>query len=329
MGPWQQHLPADPTDWLLAAEPWTRYRTLLDLLDADPEEPAVRTARAELVAHPAVRELLGATTEWFPTPATRHDDATLSHYALAMLAEFGLRLGDDGVAAVVEQATARLDGGQFPIRAEVPVPGGPRQPDSDRDADVWSALPCDAPLLLYTLRLLGHRDETTEAAVAELANRWADEVGWFCHLFFVEGQHRKLGAGCPMAGLLALDVFSQVEELRESAAAHSAFAPLRFHRDHGTSVYYFGRSDRFWTLKYPFVWYNALFVADVVSRFRFARDEPLTAELVDWLERTADEEGRFRPTSMYRAYGSWEFADKKRPSPWITFLVCRILRRLA
>jgi hypothetical protein len=31
---------------------------------------------------------------------------------------------------------------------------------------------------------------------------------------------------------------------------------------------------------------------------------------------------------MYRAWKGWSFADKKNPSPWLTLLVHRILKRL-
>ena len=40
-------------------------------------------------------------------------------------------------------------------------------------------------------------------------------------------------------------------------------------------------------------------------------------------------EGRYTATFMYRAWQGWSFADKKQPSPWLTFLVLRILRRAA
>jgi len=32
--------------------------------------------------------------------------------------------------------------------------------------------------------------------------------------------------------------------------------------------------------------------------------------------------------SMYRAWKGWSFADKKHPSPWLTFLVLRVLTHL-
>jgi hypothetical protein len=31
---------------------------------------------------------------------------------------------------------------------------------------------------------------------------------------------------------------------------------------------------------------------------------------------------------MYRAWKGWSFADKKNPSPWLTFLVLRMIKRM-
>jgi hypothetical protein len=124
-----------------------------------------------------------------------------------------------------------------------------------------------------------------------------------------------------------LQVFSQIDDLKESQAAKNAFEPLKFHRDFGKSLYYFGRSKKFWTLKYPFIWYNALYLADVLTRFDFLKKEPLVQELIDWIEVSQDEQGRFKPTSMFMCYKGWDFANKKEASPWMTLLCSRILRR--
>ena len=66
--------------------------------------------------------------------------------------------------------------------------------------------------------------------------------------------YKKLQAGCPMAGLMALELFSLVQDLKKPEYARNAFEPIRFHREYGKSIYYFGRSKKFWTLKYPFIW---------------------------------------------------------------------------
>ena len=36
------------------------------------------------------------------------------------------------------------------------------------------------------------------------------------------------------------------------------------------------------------------------------------------------DEGRYTPNWMYRAWKGWSFADKKNPSPWLTFLALRV-----
>jgi hypothetical protein len=49
--------------------------------------------------------------------------------------------------------------------------------------------------------------------------------------------------------------------------------------------------------------------------------------MVGALVAQADAEGRYTATSMYRAWKGWSFADKKEPSPWLTFLAVRIRQR--
>jgi hypothetical protein len=93
-------------------------------------------------------------------------------------------------------------------------------------------------------------------------------------------------------------------------------------------LYLFGIGTDFRKLKYPFVWYNLLHVVDVLSRFPFAHADPRFREMVAALTAQADEQSRYTATSMYRAWKGWSFADKKRPSPWLTFLVMRIQRRV-
>jgi hypothetical protein len=50
--------------------------------------------------------------------------------------------------------------------------------------------------------------------------------------------------------------------------------------------------------------------------------------MVEAITAQADEDGRYTASSMYRAWKGWSFADKKNPSPWLTFLVLRVQRRM-
>ena len=105
---------------------------------------------------------------------------------------------------------------------------------------------------------------------------------------------------------------------------------LLWHWEHQNErkIYMFGIGTTFRRLKYPFVWYDVLHVVDVLSRFPFVRDDARFREMLGTITHQADEDGRYWPGSMYRAWAGWGFADKKQPSPWITFLVLRIQERL-
>lgn len=43
----------------------------------------------------------------------------------------------------------------------------------------------------------------------------------------------------------------------------------------------------------------------------------------------ADADGRYTASSMYMAWKGWSFADKRKPSPWLTFMVQGMLKRAA
>lgn len=173
----------------------------------------------------------------------------------------------------------------------------------------------------------GFNSQEVEQSVSTLKKFWETEQGWFCNYFFVNSQYKKLNVGCPMAGLMALEVFSQTSSLKESKQAQNAFAPLEFHWNYKKTIYYFGRSKKFWTLKYPFVWYNALYLAEVLTRFKFLKKHKMIQEIIDWIKSSQDENGRFKPTSIFMPYKSWSFGNKKEPSPWLTFICCKILKR--
>jgi hypothetical protein len=93
-------------------------------------------------------------------------------------------------------------------------------------------------------------------------------------------------------------------------------------------LFLFGIGTDFRKLKYPFVWYDILHVVEVLSRFRFVHADSRFQEMVKTITAQADDEGRYTANSMYRAWQGWSFADKKQPSPWLTFLVLRILKRV-
>ncbi|MFQ6058422.1 MAG: hypothetical protein ACE5MB_06060 [Anaerolineae bacterium] len=317
------------TDWLLESdEPWTRYRTLVDLLDRPRGDPEVQAARTEMLTHPQVQALIAEAAR--PGyPLKHHNDAKHPLHKLAVLADFGLRADDPGMDEVVAAVMAHQSPeGAFQTVILVPKAfGGP-------GGEMWTWMLCDAPTILYALLAFGlGGDGHVQAAVEHLTNL-IRENGWPCAASPDLGKFRGPGRKddpCPYVNLIALKALARVPDLQDSPAAHTGAEMLLRHWEHqtGRKIYMFGIGTDFRKLKYPFVWYNILHMVDVLSRFPFVHADPRFREMMETITAQADGKGRYTANSMYRAWKDWSFADKKHPSPWLTFLVLRVIKRIS
>jgi len=324
-----------PVEWMLDGEPWTRYRVLTGLLGRADRDGEVVSARAEVLVHPDIVGLMDGLSSWFPKAVTKHNTPILDHFRLGMLVDLGLRHDDPGMVDVVAGALDHTEDGLLALR-QADLSNIKGYPKIDDTIDEWHAMPCDSPVLLSTLLRSGVRDDRLKVALGRLQEKWLDlaDGGWFCHAGFMEGIHRKLGVPCPVSGLMALDAFAAGMDAYgvgsvDDAAIQKAMDALRYHRDAGRSVYYFGRGKRFWSMKYPLLWYNGLYMLDILSRIPQLHDDPVTVEAQEWLLSMLDDEGKARPTSIFMPYKTWSFSNKKEPSHWMTYIAHRILRRLS
>jgi hypothetical protein len=329
MNKWMDKLNNNPIDWLLESNPWTKYKTYTDLLGYKESDEKAADAKKELLNDKNIISLSNETKDWLTFSATRNSDPKITYFKLKMLAEFGLKHTDLELQKTVDKATEHVMENMFGVRGQTPErpKKGKNYEKPDLSADVWHISPCNSPLITTALLELSVKNNLVDNSIEELKSRWTNKKGWFCHFFFVNSQFKKLHIGCPIAGLQALEIFSKIPALKESNHSKYAFEPIKFHKEYGKTLYYFGRSKKFWTLKYPFVWYNALYLAEVLTRFDFLKNEPVVKELIDWIISSQDKEGKFKPTSVFLNYKGWDFSNKKEPSPWITFLCCRILKQ--
>ena len=317
-------------DWLLKSdEPWTRYRTMVDLLHDKEDSARVRSAREEMLRHPKVVGLVQAASRWPGEALRRHNDASHPLYALSTLADFGVSARDRGMAGTVKRILTRQSPeGAFQSLLNISKAFG----GTGADQRAWVA--CDAPTLLYVLLAMGaEADARVLRAVDQLVGL-AEDNGWGCRCAPELGRFRgpgRKGDPCPIANVYALKALSLVPgQQRSPAARHGAGALLsHWERKRETKPYLFGIGTEFRKLKYPLVWYDILHVTEVLGRFAWVYDDRRFLEMVEAIEAQADEDGHFSPGSMYRAWKDWSFADKKRPSPWLTFLVLRIQERLS
>lgn len=321
-------MPSETINWLLdSEEPWTRFRTRLDLLDETDTAPEARRDYEQMVSHPLIQGLLDRAQTWPGPPLKRHSDASHPLYALSTLADFGIRSDPSGMQAAVDRVLAHQSPeGPFEHLGNIPRAFG------GSGEDAWHWLACDAPTLLYFLLCtLGPTHPQVEPAVEHLLGV-VEENGWRCIADPALGKFKgpgKRGDPCPIANVYALKALSLVPEASSSDAVQCGINMLLSHWEIQAEKKYFlfGIGTDFRKLKYPFVWYNILHVADVLSRYENARRDPHLQEMVSAI-LDQEQDGRYTATSMYRAWKGWSFADKKNPSPWLTFIVERISKRM-
>lgn len=316
-------------EWLLESdEPWTRYRTKRDLLGLPESDPLVQADLKAVLTHPQVQALIARASAWGEQPIRRHNDASHPLYAFSTLADFGVRASDPPIQAALQALLAHQSSdGAFQSPLNIPQAfGGDGQ-------DRWTWVLCDAPALLYSLVTIGLAEEPRLKRAIDHLLSLGDENGWRCRAASELGKFRGPGRAadpCPQANLLALKALSLAPEHHHHPTVQAGIEMLLEHwAQRGQVKYYlFGIGTDFRKIKYPFIWYDILHFAEVLSRYPQARRDLRFQELVGEIAAQQDAQGRLTAGSMYQAWKGWSFADKKRPSPWLTFLVLRIQARL-
>jgi hypothetical protein len=318
---------ADTLQWLLDGPPWVAYRARQDLLGQSECEPDVRSARVTMVVNPMVRALIGEVSAWPGRPLISHKSAGHLIHKLTFLADLGLRATDPGMDEIVTRVMAhRSASGPFQVLTNVPVQYG----GTGLDSFCWAL--CDAPLLLYSLIRFGLGDDArVQDAVSYLAGL-VRENGWPCagspELGSFRGPGRKADP-CPYANLIMVQLLAQLPAWRQSpallAGAETQLALWANRREEHPYQFYMGTD--FCKLKAPLVWYDLLHVLDVLSQMPWLAGDERLRDMLAVLSRWADSQGRFTPQSVWTAWSDWDFGQKKQPSPWLTLLAHRVLKR--
>ncbi|MHA1781303.1 MAG: hypothetical protein ACTSYL_10645, partial [Candidatus Thorarchaeota archaeon] len=170
------------------------------------------------------------------------------------------------------------------------------------------------------------------AHIATNLKETSQGIAWKCEPNSVSGARgpgRKADL-CPQVTLEALRLFSYLpEESRPSELITAGLTLLDCwnHRNEHRP-YMFGHGFRFRKLRPPFFWYNIGEVLDALSRYPDFVQHSAFQEMLSIVLSKADECGRFIPESIYRKFKGWSFGQKEEWSPWTTFYICRILKRV-
>ena len=322
-----------PLDWLLDGEPWVVYRVRVDLLEQSDADLDVQAARQAMLANAQLQGLVQELATWPGGPITNHKAAGQPLHKLTFLADLGLRADDPGVQPIINRLLAhRSAEGPLQVLVNIPVPFG------GTGEDQWAWLLCDTPLITYALIKFGLGDSLEVRAAIRHLTGLVRQNGWPCAASTQLGRFRgpgRMDDPCPFANLAMLKLLSIAPDWRDSPAARiGAETMLALWSDSANShPYLFKMGTDFRKLKAPFVWYDLLHALDVLSSFSWLLGDPRLYEMLALLQSKADAHGRYTPESIWTAWkdvgaASWEFAQKKSPSRWLTFLAWRILRRM-
>jgi len=318
----------EPTAWLLEGPPWVQYRTRLDLLHQPEDHPQVLAARQAMLAHPQVQALLSELAQWPGQVLNSHKSASQPFHKLTFIADLSLRAADPGMDVIIERVREHQSSqGPFQLPMNIsPSYGGTGQ-------DQWAWALCDAPVILYALLKFGlGQDPRLQQALHYLAGLVRDN-GWPCAVSPELGKFRGPGRKddpCPYANLVMLKALAQTPQWRDSPASRTGAETLLTlwaqSREQHPYMFYMGSDFR--KLKAPLIWYDILHVLEVLTQFPWLRDDARLHEMANVVRGKADEQNRFTPESIWKAWEEWDFGQKRTPSRWLTLLTRRMLRRL-
>ena len=321
-------MPKQNIEYLLKAnEPWVVYRTLLDMMELKENGSKVLKAREQLLKHSLMQGLFKELEGWPGTVLAGHKSAGQLYHKLEFLADMGLTTEDANISAVIKKmGEHRSEEGLFQLPMNIPVHFG------GTGKDQWAWALCDAPVLMYSVVKMGAGDDVETRKGIDYLLSLKRENGWPCVVSKEQGKFRGPGRKddpCPYVNLIMLQLLSLFPEHKGSPTSRTGIECLLscWETSKERHPYMFFMGTDFRKLKAPFIWYDILHVADVLSHYNFALKDKRFTEMLNLINEKADKDGLFTPESVWKAWEGWDFGQKKKPSPWVTFLIYRINKR--
>ncbi|AEV29748.1 hypothetical protein SpiGrapes_1961 [Sphaerochaeta pleomorpha str. Grapes] len=311
---------------LQSNEPWVVYRTLLDLVGLPDSDPQVLQAKRKLLCHPLILGLIDEVNAWPGTVLSSHKSAGQLYHKLSFLADLGIVKDDADFTGLAERfQMGKSKEGLFQLPMQISQQHG----GTGENLFAWAL--CDAPLLLSIADRMGFGPVDDGLAFLISLQR---QNGWPCAVSKELGSFRgpgKKADPCPYATLLMLKLlaFSHPNEYTQSCHLGTECLLGLYQESRILHPYMFFMGTDFRKLKAPFIWYDILHVLDVLSFFPWVHHDQRFLDMLELVTSKADAKGFFTPESIWVAWKEWDFGQKKVPSPWLTFLVYRIIKRVS
>lgn len=308
------------------SDDWLKYAIAYQL-NHQPKENII-DLRDQACADPRIKKYLSDVYHFHDQLVTNHKNPDLPIHKLLFLLDLGLDRDIPEINHAIEEILIHQDEhGLYQSMTNVPKHFG------GTGTDVFSWCLCDAPLLLMALIRAGvDYEKHIKRGVDYLVSLYRDN-GFPCAVSKELGKFRgpgRIGDCCPYATLIMTHLLSYIPEYQNSELAKSSVNNLLNLWENSLTdhpyMFYMGHDFR--KLKAPSNWYDILSVAEVISKFEFARSEPLFLEMIQLIKNKQQEDGFFIPESIYLKLKDWDFGQKKERSPYLTFLCYRLFERL-
>ena len=318
-------VPDEVMSWLIEGPSWVKYRANIDLLGSSRTEQ--EGLWAQVKREPLVCDLLARVDSWPWPRLTSHRSAGHPLHKLVFLADLGFTEKDPEMRPIIGRLLEhREPDGPFQMVANISEHYG----GTGQDVRAWAL--CDSPSIAYALATMGLVDDHRVRKAVSHLRGLARSNGWPCAVSKELGKFRgpgRKGDPCPYANLLMLKLLSLEPSWRDSTEARGGVeaALSLWSRSRTEHPYQFYMGTDFRKLKAPFIWYDIMHVAEVLSRFPWAAKDERLREMIAIIRGKMDGEGRLTPESVWMDWKRWEFGQKSEPSRWLTLSAYRVLDR--
>ena len=305
---------------------WLQYATRLNLLFESKE--SLSDLRSQALADSKIRGYLNDITDYHGILVRNHKDPDLPIHKLIFLLDVGFNTDVSEIQTAIEKIMENKDdNGIYLSLTNIPKHFG----GNGEDTFGWCL--CDAPLLLFALLKAGVDYEKHIKQGVDYLIGFHEEYGFPCTVSKEFGKFRGPGRKddpCPYASLIMLKLLSAIPEYRESMIAINTARNLlslwESSLERHPYMFYMGTDFR--KLKAPAMWYDIVNVVDVLSHIEAVKSDSRFVEMLTMIKNKQDSNGLYTPEAVFQKFKGWDFGQKKNPSPYLTYLCCRVLDRV-
>lgn len=311
---------------LKEGELWLQYAAKINLLREN--KNSLYDLKQQVLDDEKIKKYLKGISKYHSVIVSNHKNPDLPIHKLLFLLDIGFDLSVPEIQTAIDEIMAHKDmDGVYQSRVNIPTHYG----GSGEDTFGWAL--CDAPLLLFALIKAGINYEIhIKQGVDNLLKLYRNQ-GFPCVVSPELGKFRGPGRKddcCPYATLIMLKLLSKIPEYKDSEMTKELVnVQLTLWENSLVShpyMFYMGKDFR--KLKAPSMWYDIVSVVEILSWFDCAKSDKRFLEMIEIIKDKQDENGLFTPESVYQKVKEWDFGQKKKPSPYLTYLCLSILERV-